>query len=148
MSGRNRCGYEGCDRIKSAPVHVFGLLGYEHDFVDTRPMGMNPIGKRMQRFNASPEGQEYRAHARELTKGETPCQIKAPGCTKVAQHIHEASTRGKSGGLDAALRKGTLLFDACDSCNSYCSNNQVWAEARGFIERARDIDKRMRDIEI
>jgi hypothetical protein len=102
----------------------------------------------MTRFNASPEGMEYRSHVRELAKGEVACQIQAPGCTRVAEHIHESATRGKSGGLDAAIRKGTLLFDACDSCNSYCSENQVWAMERGFIERARDIDKRIKEIDL
>jgi len=47
----------------------------------------------------------------------------------------------RSGGIDAAIRKGTRLFDACDPCNAYVSENQVWARERGFIVRARDIDR-------
>jgi hypothetical protein len=148
MSGRNRCGKEGCDRVRSAPIHVFGLLGYEHPFEDTRPTGISPVGQRMRRFNASPAGQEYRAHARELGKGETPCQIQSPVCIGVAQHIHEDKTRGKSGGLDAAIRKGTRLWDACDPCNAYCSENQVWAREKGFIVSAREIDRGEMEIEI
>jgi hypothetical protein len=127
---------------------VFGLLAYDHPFLDDRPVGLSPIGGRTRRFQASDAGKEYSAHARELSKGETACQIEAPGCTGVAQHIHESATRAKSGGIEAALRKGTLLFDACDSCNEFCSENQVWAQERGFIERARDIDRRMKEIDL
>lgn len=95
----------------------------------------------MTRFNQSEEGKDYRARVRELGKGETPCQIQSPVCTGVAQHLHEDKTRGKSGGLDAAIRKGTQLIPACDACNGYVSENQVWARERGFIVRARDIDR-------
>lgn len=134
MKERVRCG--SCGEIKNHSVHT-----YDHDFQDPRPVGISPVGKRMQRFNASDAGKEYRAHSRELSKGETVCQIQSPVCIGTAQHIHEDKTRGKSGGLDAAIRKGTRLWDACDPCNSYVSENQVWAREKGFIVRARDIDK-------
>ena len=95
----------------------------------------------MTRFNQSEAGKEYRARVRELGKGETYCQIESPVCTGIAHHLHEDKTRGKSGGIDAAIRKGTRFFDACDPCNAYVSENQVWARERGFIVRARDIDR-------
>ena len=123
-----------CGMIKNHSIHLT-----DHDFVDPRPAGISPVGQRMTRFNESEDGKKYRAHARELAKGETVCQIQSPVCTGIAQHIHEDKTRGKSGGLDAAIRKGTRLWDACDPCNSYVSENQVWARERGFIVRARDI---------
>lgn len=123
-----------CGRIKNNSIHIT-----DHDFIDPRPAGISPVGQRMTRFNSSEAGKEYRAHVRELGKGETVCQIQSPVCTGIAQHIHEDKTRGKSGGLDAAIRKGTRLFDACDACNSYVSEHQVWSRERGFIVRARDI---------
>jgi len=132
MIEKKRCAE--CGMIQNHSIH-----SSDHRFVDPRPAGISAIGKRMTRFNESEDGKRYRAHARELAKGETVCQIQSPVCTGIAQHIHEDKTRGKSGGLDAAIRKGTRLWDACDPCNSYVSENQVWARERGFIVRARDI---------
>lgn len=125
-----------CGKRKNHSIHLA-----DHRYVDPRQPGLNPIGQRMTRFNQSEEGRDYRARVRELGKGETPCQIQSPVCTGTAQHLHEDKTRGKSGGLDAAIRKGTRLWEACDSCNSYISENQVWARERGFVVRARDIDR-------
>lgn len=141
MKERLRC--KVCGEINHNSIHTT-----DHDFVDPRPVGMSPVGKRMQRFNSSPEGKEYRAHVKELGEGETACQINSPVCQGIARHIHEDKTRGKSGGIDAAIRKGTQLIDACDPCNGYCSENQVWAREHGFIVRARDIDKRMKEIDL
>ena len=123
-----------CGEIKNNSIHLT-----DHDFVDPRPAGISPVGQRVTRFNQSEAGKEYRARVRELGKGETFCQIQSPVCTVIAYHLHEDKTRGKSGGIDAAIRKGTQFFDACDPCNAYVSENQVWARERGFIVRARDI---------
>ena len=67
--------------------------------------------------------------------GREPCQIQSPVCTGFVEHLHEPLTRGKAGGLEAALREGPPPIPACDACNSYVSENQVWARERGFIVR-------------
>ena len=146
VSGKPRCEEPGCGRITSAPCHIVGHPDYEHDYLETKHPGLNPVGRRARRWQASEEGKAYRAHTEELRKGETPCQINSPVCIGVAQHIHEDKARGKTGGIEAAIRKGATLWDACDPCNEYCSENQVWARERGFIFRARDIDREVRGL--
>ena len=65
--------------------------------------------------------------------GHEPCQIQSPLCTGYVEHLHEPLTRGKAGGLEASLRDGPKPIPACDACNGYVSENQVWAHERGFI---------------
>ena len=159
MSGRNRCGYEGCDRIKSAPAHVFGLLSYEHDFVDTRPTGISPIGKRTQRFQASDAGKEYERGKRGM-KG-APCQMRSlltdeewddAGLDRVCQgegaHWHEIYPRGRAGGIAAALRDGPKPVWLCDPCNSHISANPKWSEGKGLLTSVKDIHRGEMEIEI
>lgn len=67
--------------------------------------------------------------------GHEPCQIQSPVCTGYVEHLHEPLTRGKAGGLEAALRDGPPPIPCCDPCNGYVSENQVWARERGFIVR-------------
>lgn len=140
MNGKPRCGEEGCERIRSANIHVLGHPDFGHPYKDDRDTNLSAIGAAKKRFNASPAGKKYNAHTRELGKGETRCQIMSPVCTGIAQHQHEDKARGKAGGIAASIRKGTTLFDACDPCNGYCSENQVWARERGFIVSRRDIE--------
>lgn len=90
----------------------------------------------MTRFNQSEAGKEYRAHVRELGKGETYCQIQSPVCTGIAQHLHEVLTRGRAGGIEAAIEKGPKPIECCNSCNSYVSENPVWAMERGLLRHA------------
>ena len=65
--------------------------------------------------------------------GNEPCQIVAPGCTGHVQHLHEPLSRGRAGGLAAALRDGPPAVPACDHCNGYVSENPVWAAERGWL---------------
>jgi hypothetical protein len=129
-----------CGMSVNASEHVRGHEKFDHDVPVYSKPGLSPMGRRMRRFNESEAGKAYNARTREIRKGETPCQIVSPVCTGVAEHQHEDKTRAKSGGIEAAIRKGTQFFPACDPCNSFCSENQVWARERGFIVRARDIE--------
>lgn len=122
-----------CQQIKNHSCHT-----YEHDFVDPRPIGISPVGRRMQRFQASPEGQEYERTKRE-TRGQ-PCQIVSPVCTGYAEHLHEPLSRGRAGGIEAALRDGPRPLPACDRCNEYVSEHPVWAREKGLLVSRKDIE--------
>lgn len=125
-----------CEEIKNHSIHT-----YDHDFIDPRPVGISPVGRRMQRFNASDAGKEYRAQAR-ATRGQ-PCQIVSPVCTGYAEHLHEPLSRGRAGGIEAALRDGPAPIPCCNSCNSYVSEHPVWAREKGLLRHSwddRDLD--------
>lgn len=136
---RVRCG--SCGEIKNHSVHT-----YDHDFVDPRPAGLSPVGRRMQRFNASPEGKEYRERAKE-TRGQ-PCQIVSPVCTGYAEHLHEPLSRGRAGGIEAALRDGPPPIPCCDACNGYVSEHPVWAREKGLLIRLSDARSERKEIDL
>ena len=131
-----RCGDQGCDRVRSAPIHVFGHPEY-HEFNDTRPVGLSPVGRRAQRFQRSSEGRAYKQTKREA-RG-TPCQIVSPVCTGYVEHLHEPLPRGRAGGIEAALRDGPDPIPCCDACNGYVSDHPVWARERGLLLRRSDV---------
>lgn len=137
MKPKVECAREGCGKPQHHAVH--SPSEWEHDFEDPRRSGLQPVGKAKQRFDRSPAGRTYNARTRELAKGETACQILSPVCTGIAQHQHEALTRGRAGGIAAALRDGPKPISCCDSCNGYASENPVWARERGLLFSARDI---------
>lgn len=139
MKEKLRCGQ--CDGVKNHPDHT-----YDHDFVDPRPVGMNPIGKRAQRFQASDAGKQYEQAKRE-TKGE-PCQIVSPVCTGYVEHLHEPLSRGRAGGIAAALRDGPPPIPCCDACNGYVSEHPVWAREKGLLISAKDINRDEMEIEL
>ena len=139
MKERIRCAQ--CDGAKNHPDHT-----YDHNFVDPRPVGMSPIGKRTQRFQASDAGKEYERTKRE-TQGE-PCQIQGPTCTGFVEHLHEPLSRGRAGGLAAALRDGPAPIPCCDACNGYVSEHPVWARERGLLLSAKDIKRGDTEIEL
>lgn len=122
-----------CGQIKNHSAHT-----YEHDFVDPRPSGISPIGRRMMRFQGSEAGREYERTKRE-TKGQ-PCQIQGPTCTGYSEHLHEPLPRGRAGGIEAALRDGPKPIECCDACNSYVSEHPVWARERNLLVSRKDME--------
>lgn len=125
-----------CGMVKNNSVHL-----YDHDFSDPRPAGISPVGQRDrpgagQRFIASEEGKEYRAKAK-AARGQ-PCQIVSPVCTGYAEHLHEPLSRGRAGGIAAALRDGPEPIPCCDACNGWVSEHPVWARERGLLRHSWD----------
>ena len=74
--------------------------------------------------------------------GTEPCQIVSPVCTGYAEHLHEILTRGRAGGLEAALRDGPPPVVACDACNGYVGENPVWAAENGWLVSNRKGERR------
>lgn len=70
--------------------------------------------------------------------GTEPCQIQSPACTGYVEHLHEVFSRGRAGGLEAALRDGAVV-PCCDACNGYVSENPVWAREKGWLVSAKDV---------
>ena len=126
-----------CGKPQHHAVH--SPTEWDHDFQDSRRAGLQGVGKAKERFNRSPVGREYNARTAALKDGQTPCQIQSPVCTGVAEHQHEVLTRGRAGGIAAALRDGPPTVYACDPCNGYVSENVIWARERGYILSRREL---------
>jgi len=125
------CARCGAKQSHSIHIRALGMAG-NHPYEDGSRAGLSPIGEARERFNASERGREYNAVTRALAAGEVACQIQSPVCTGLAEHQDEALTRGRAGGLAAALRDGPEPSLACDACNTYLAENLVWASEHGF----------------
>ena len=68
--------------------------------------------------------------------GHEPCQIVSPACTGYVEHLHEVFSRGRAGGLEAAVRDGAVV-PCCDRCNGYVSENPLWAAENGWLVSAK-----------
>lgn len=118
-----------CGAKKGHSVHVLALgRPGSHPYLDSRRAGLQPMSEGMRAFR---EASGYN-EAAEASKGQA-CQIVSPVCTGRAEHLHEPLPRGRAGGLKAALRDGPAPIPACDACNGWIMENQVWARERGFI---------------
>ena len=117
-----------CGARKQASIHLGRINPGWHAFQDARRPGMKPMSDGMQAFR---EASGYAA-AVEAAKG-TPCQIVSPVCTGTSEHLHEPLSRGRAGGLRAALRDGPQPIPCCDACNGYIMEHPVWAMERGFL---------------
>lgn len=139
-----------CGMVKNNSVHLYG-----HDFVDPRPAGISPVGQRErpgagQRFKMSDEGKWYEA-TKQANQGK-PCEMRdflgeaawfEAGmqliCSKVGEHLHEILSRGRAGGIAAALRDGPRPLWLCDSCNSHVSTHPAWAKEHDLLMSQKDI---------
>lgn len=122
-----------CDMKRAASVHLDG-----HAFLEeTKYRGLRSIGGTMTRFNESLAGKAYRAEA-VATRG-LPCKVKSPRCTGTNQHLHEVLTRGRAGGIAAALRDGPPPIGSCDACNGFISEHPQWARERGWLLHSREV---------
>jgi len=118
-----------CGAKRGHSTHVRAVAGAQyHPYQDASAPGLKPMSEGMRAFR---EESGYNAAAR-AARGQA-CQIVSPVCTGTAEHLHEPLPRGRAGGLAAALRDGPEPIPACDACNGYVSENQVWAREKGFI---------------
>lgn len=123
------CAYKGCGARKAHPIHG-SFMKDGHPFMDASKVGLQPMNKGMQAWR---EQSGYNDDAR-AARGKR-CQIQSPVCTGTADHLHEPLSRGRAGGLRRAVEIGGTV-DACDPCNGYVMENQVWAYEHGFLFRA------------
>lgn len=64
--------------------------------------------------------------------GKRPCPVKAEGCTGFVEALHERASRGRFGGLPAAVEAGGTV-GMCSSCNGYISTHPIWARENGWL---------------
>lgn len=130
-----------CGQIKNHTSH--GGSGYTHDWlkpeVRKERAPMSPIGAATERFNASEDGIEYRA--RVIAERGAPCPVRAPGCTGKVEHLHEKLSRGRAGGIQAAVRDGPPPVGMCDNCNDHISRYPRWAKENGWLLSRKDLAK-------
>lgn len=72
---------------------------------------------------------EYVKIVKSILKVDTNCQIKATGCTRIAQGLHHVVKRSEKNLCDL-----NNLLRACNSCNLYLENNDEWAREKGFVK--------------
>ena len=61
------------------------------------------------------------------------CQASIPDvCTGTSAHLHEILSRGRAGGLQAALRDGSVI-PVCDRCNGWISEHPLKAKSLGLL---------------
>lgn len=123
-----------CEGKKIAGIHSRHHPEF-HEYQDSTDPGLKPMSAGMRAFRKE-SGYDAMVKA---AKGQ-PCQIVSPVCTGTAEHIHEILSRGRAGGLKAALRDGETV-PACDACNGYVSENPVWAREQGWLISAKDVTK-------
>jgi hypothetical protein len=106
-----------------------------HEYMKDKPVGLQPMSAGMKAFRRE-SGYDKAAKA---ARG-TACQIMSPVCTGTAEHLHEVLPRGRAGGLKASLRLAPAV-EACDACNGWVMEHQVWARERGFLVSLKDVQK-------
>jgi 5-methylcytosine-specific restriction endonuclease McrA len=98
----------------------------------TRSGPLRPRSARMQRI--------YRTQRIPLVKatlaGEPLCQLILPGCTGLADTVHEVKPRGRGGSITDPAN----CLPACRSCNDGASNEHIGeAQARGLLKHSWDL---------
>ncbi len=58
--------------------------------------------------------------------GRRPCPVRSAVCTRHVEGLHEVVTRGRAGGLVAAIRLGEIV-PCCHPCNGWISENSLEA---------------------
>src|SRR5262245_27635753 len=126
-----------CEMKKNHRVHVRAVAGPQyHAYQDASKPGLKPMSEGMRNFRRE---SGYDAAAKSA-KGQ-PCQSLSRVDTGRADHLHEPLSRGRAGGLEAALRDGPAPFSACDACNSYVSEHPVWAREKGLLVSLKGQDR-------
>ena len=127
-----------CGMIRSASVHLDG-----HEWNPPPKPGFNqkprtPIRPR------SEERQRYYTDVRipavieAVGDGYRPCEMRTPVCTGRAQTLHEPATRGRFGGLPAAVEAGGEI-PSCDACNEWVGRFPIRAREMGLL-RSNTVD--------
>ncbi len=103
----------------------------------TTPM---PRGKRI-----APRSKRMAAYYREVRvpavkaavgDGTNPCQARTPVCTGYVETLHEPASRGRFGGLKAAVAAGGEL-PTCHRCNEWISEHPREAKTLGLLRSNR-----------
>lgn len=123
-----------CGMVKNAGIH--GGTAWEHDFNPPHTPG---FGSQRKPLNPRSEKREtfYRetyipAVIEAVGDGKRPCPVKAEGCTGYVQALHERASRGRFGGLPAAVEAGGTV-GMCNPCNGYISAHPIWARENGWL---------------
>ena len=89
---------------------------------------MNKMSKKRAKFYR----EVYQPLKDDLLGGE--CEAKIPDvCTGTSEHLHEILSRGRAGGLEAAIRDSDVLA-VCDRCNGWISENPLKSLALGLLK--------------
>ena len=137
ITGKRPCAYRYStgDLCGERQHHSVHSPGADHDYVDAKQAGLQPMSAGMRRYR---EESGYNEAVQEVRGW--PCEIKSPVCSGAAEHIHEVLPRGRAGGLRAAVESGAGLLATCDNCNQYVSEHPLWSEMRGFLKHWRPTD--------
>lgn len=123
-----------CGLVQHASVHAGS--GWTHDFVDTRSSKRRkPVNPRSDRL-ADFYREVYVPMVREAVgDGRRPCPVKSPDCSGFVEGLHEVVSRGRAGGLQAAVTEITLraaidageVVPCCNRCNGWASEHPLEA---------------------
>ena len=76
---------------------------------------------------------------RAVGDGRRPCPVRSEVCTRFVEGLHEVVTRGRAGGLEAAIRLGEVV-PCCDRCNGWISENSLKASKLELIKHIWEAD--------
>lgn len=129
------CTVPGCGQSQHGRAHE----GFEadHEYSPTAPpkfgqkprQALPPRSEARQRYYTDVRIPAVRAA---VGNGKKPCPVKAPGCTGVGTDLHERASRGRFGGLPAAVEADAPIL-VCRSCNGYISQHSIWARENGWL---------------
>lgn len=130
MKQHVRC--QDCDRIRSAPIH---LDGHEWNPPPKAGFGsqrkpLNPRSERMTRYYADVR---VPAVLEAIGDGRRPCTMRTPDCTGWVETLHEPATRGRFGGLQAAVAAGGEM-PCCHPCNFWVKKHPIRAREMGLLK--------------
>lgn len=101
--------------------------------------GGSPARRTRLRFRSKKTAEVYRTQRVPLVKatlaGEPLCQLILPGCTGLADSVHEVKPRGRGG----SITNPANVLPACVSCNTGASQQHITeAQDRGLLAHSWD----------
>jgi hypothetical protein len=116
MKDRNICSVEGCYNYgRYCRLHAGGSL-----------KEIKPIAKESKK-RAVVNKKEYLPEAKQFIKENPVCMVGSPVCTKASQHVHHLKGR-----IGDNLTNKKYWMAACDKCNSWIEQNDLWSRQNGF----------------
>jgi hypothetical protein len=88
---------------------------------ETKPI--KPLSAKRQKIQQT----EYGPAAKEYLKKNPLCKIRSEVCTGKAEGVHH-----KAGRIGDKLTDQRYWMPACNKCNSYVEQNDLWARSNGF----------------
>lgn len=138
MKERVRCA--DCGLVKNNSIHT-----YDHDYVkppkEQKRTYLNPRSEAMKEFYSE---ERIPLVLEVLERDNGRCQIRAPGCHRYADTVHEILTRGRAGGIRAlGVNTAENCVAACAHCNRWVGEHPREAEAMGMLESMKGrVDRR------